>query len=227
MLLVYRFLWIASSLGAAAILIMLSNSRQAPPVFAGQWTRVQQGRFTLQIPREFRAHRDALTQMGMNKPNSPIQLQDAVRIERGVRIGIQLALVTLRTDLQTSSDEPSTGSSQEPNPLRLLRQVHAAQLENLRNAYADFKENRNIRVQIQGVMGLRTDFEYTLTHWIPFFNMPVRGYLITLPVSPSEALHAIAYCPPHQLTEYQQVYERLLNTVRLNAGATNTARGGW
>jgi hypothetical protein len=41
----------------------------------------------------------------MNKPNSPVQLQDAVRIERGVRTGMKLALVTLRTDLQVGSDD--------------------------------------------------------------------------------------------------------------------------
>lgn len=227
MLVVYRFLWIASSLGTVAILIMLSNPQQTKPVIVGQWAKVQQGRFALQIPAEFRAYRDALTQMGMNKPNSPVQLQDAVRIERGARTGIKLALVTLRTDLQTEGDDANSVSRQEPDPMRLLNQIHQAQLQNLRETYADFKEVRRSRVQVQGVFGLRTDYEYTLTHWIPFFNMPVQGYLITLPVSQSEVLHGIAYSPPHRFREYDTVYAQVLKTVRLNTGTTNTAMGGW
>jgi hypothetical protein len=70
MLLLYRFLWIASALGVAAVMIMLSNPRAERPVVSNEWASVQQGRFSLQAPREFRAYRDALTQMGMNKPNT-------------------------------------------------------------------------------------------------------------------------------------------------------------
>lgn len=222
MLWVYRFLWIASSLGTAAILIVASNPRNERPIDAGGGTTLQQGRFTVQVPSGFRAHRDALTQMGMNKPNSPLQLQDALRIERGARTGVKIALVTVRTDLIPASEEASAPTSQEQSGARLLQQVHRAQLQNLREALADFKETGQRTVQVQGVYGLRADFEFTLTHWIPFFNMPVRGYLITLPVSQTEALHVIAYAPPHRFKEYQPLYERMLNTLRLNSGATTS-----
>ena len=227
MLLLYRFLWIASALGVAAVMIMLSNPRAERPVVSGDWASVQEGRFSLQAPREFRARRDALTQMGMNKPNSPVQLQDAVRIERGVRTGMKLALVTLRTDLQVGSDDAPAASTPDQNAARTLRRIHTAQLENLREAYADLKETQTRPTRVQGAPALRTDFTFTLAHWVPFFSTPAQGYLITVPVSQTEALHIIAYSPPHQFQQYQPVYERMVNTLKLNAGATTTASGGW
>lgn len=227
MLLLYRFLWIASALGVAAVMIMLSNPRAERPVVSGDWASVQEGRFSLQAPREFRAYRDALTQMGMNKPNSPVQLQDAVRIERGARTGMKIALVTLRTDLQVGSDDAPAATTPGQNAARTLQQIHAAQLSNLREAYADLKETQTRPTRVQGAPALRTDFTFTLTHWVPLFNTPAQGYLITVPVSQSEALHIIAYSPPHQFQQYQPVYERMVNTLKLNAGATTTASGGW
>jgi hypothetical protein len=188
---------------------------------------VQQGRFSLQAPREFRARRDALTQMGMNKPNSPVQLQDAVRIERGARTGMKLALVTLRTDLQVGSDDAPAASTPDQNAARTLQRIHTSQLENLREAYADLKETQTRPTRVQGAPALRTDFTSTLAHWVPFFSTPAQGYLITVPVSQTEALHIIAYSPPHQFQQYQPVYERMVNTLKLNAGATTTASGGW
>jgi hypothetical protein len=227
MLLLYRFLWIASALGVAAVMIMLSNPRAERPVVSGDWASVQEGRFSLQAPREFRAYRDALTQMGMNKPNSPVQLQDAVRIERGARTGMKIALVTLRTDLQVGSDDAPAAATPDQNAARTLQQIHTAQLSNLREAYADLKETQTRPTRVQGAPALRTDFTFTLTHWVPLFNTPAQGYLITVPVSQSEALHIIAYSPPHQSQQYQPVYERMVNTLKLNAGATTTASGGW
>jgi hypothetical protein len=227
MLLLYRFLWIASALGVAAVMIMLSNPRAERPVVSNEWMSVQQGRFSLQAPREFRAHRDALTQMGMNKPNSPVQLQDAVRIERGVRTGMKLALVTLRTDLQVGSDDAPAAATPDQNAARLLQRIHTAQMESLREAYADLKETQTRPTRVQGAPALRTDFTFTLTHWVPLFNTPAQGYLITVPVSQTEALHIIAYSPPHRFNEYQAVYERMVDTLKLNAGATTTASGGW
>lgn len=227
MLLLYRFLWIASALGVAAVMIMLSNPRAERPVVSGDWASVQEGRFSLQVPREFRAYRDALTQMGMNKPNSPVQLQDAVRIERGARTGMKIALVTLRTDLQVGSDDAPAAATPDQNAARTLQQIHTAQLSSLREAYADLKETQTRPTRVQGAPALRTDFTFTLTHWVPLFNTPAQGYLITVPVSQSEALHIIAYCPPHQSQQYQPVYERMVNTLKLNAGATTTASGGW
>ena len=227
MLLLYRFLWSASALGVAAVMIMLSNPRAERPVVSGDWASVQEGRFSLQAPREFRAYRDALTQMGMNKPNSPVQLQDAVRIERGARTGMKIALVTLRTDLQVGSDDAPAAATPDQNAARTLQQIHTAQLSNLREAYADLKETQTRPTRVQGAPALRTDFTFTLTHWVPLFNTPAQGYLITVPVSQSEALHIIAYSPPHQFQQYQPVYERMVNTLKLNAGATTTASGGW
>jgi hypothetical protein len=227
MLLLYRFLWIASALGVAAVMIMLSDPRVERPVVSNEWMSVQQGRFSLQAPREFRAHRDALTQMGMNKPNSPVQLQDAVRIERGVRTGMKLALVTLRADLQVGSDDAPAAATPDQNAARLLQRIHTAQMESLREAYADLKETQTRPTRVQGAPALRTDFTFTLAHWVPLFNTPAQGYLITLPVSQTEALHIIAYCPPHRFNEYQALYERMVNTLKLNAGATTTASGGW
>ncbi|MCS6918895.1 MAG: hypothetical protein NZM28_03915 [Fimbriimonadales bacterium] len=224
MLWLYRFLWIASSVGTVALLIVASSPRAEQSPIREQWTTVQQGRFTAQVPYGFSAHRDALTQMGMNKPNSPVQLQDAVRIERGARTGAKAILVTIRTDLQPTGGEAS--ATPEQQAARLLRQVHETQLQNLGKVFADLKITQNRAVRVQGVYGLRSDYEFTLTHWIPFFHLPARGYIVTVPVSSSEALHFVAYSPPHQFEVYQPVYERILNTLKLNAGGANTASGG-
>jgi hypothetical protein len=40
MLLLYRFLWIASALGVAAVMIMLSNPRAERPVVSNEWISV-------------------------------------------------------------------------------------------------------------------------------------------------------------------------------------------
>ncbi len=227
MLLLYRFLWIASALGIAAVMVMLSSPRASRPVIADVWVAVQQGRFTLQAPREFRARRDALTQMGMNKPSSPVQLQDALRIERGARTGMKLALVALRTDLQVEGEETPAVATPEQNAARQLQRMHSAQLEHLREAYAEFRETQTRPIRVQNVPALRTDYTFTLTHWVPFFNTPVQGYMITVPVSQSEALHIIAYAPPLQFEAYRPVYKRMVESLRLNAGTTTTASGGW
>lgn len=217
MLWVYRFLWIASSLGAGTLLIVASNPRREYTLPANATVAVQQGRFSLKVPAGFRVHRDALTQMGMNDPNSPIQLIDAVRVERGVRSSLKLALVTVRTDMLLSSEEPAM--SGERGNARLLTRVHATQLQNLSKAVSNFKETKQRPIRLQGVYGLRTDYECTLTHWVPLIDVPVRGFLITVPVSQTEALHAIAYCPPHRFEEYQAIFEQILNTMRLNTAA--------
>lgn len=227
MLWLYRFLWIASCAGTVALLIVASTPRAERSPIEGAWTTVQQGRFTAQVPPSFRAYRDALTQMGMNKPSSLTQLQDALRVERGARTGVKVILVTIRTDLQPTGGDTASAATPEQQAARLLRQVHETQIQNLGKVFADLKVVQNRPVRVQGVYGLRSDYEFTLTHWIPFFNLPARGYLITLPVSQSEALHFVAYCPPHQFETYRPAYERILNTLKLNAGGTNTASGGW
>ncbi len=225
MLWLYRFLWIGSTVGVAAILTVVSSPRAKQSPIRDQWTTVQQGRFTVQVPFGFRTHRDALTQMGMNTPNSPVQIQDALRIERGARTGAKVILVTIRSDLM--GGETSSAATPEQQAARLLQQVHQTQLEDLGKAFARLKPTRNRRVRVQGVLGLRTDFEFTLTHLVPLFELPAQGYVVTVPVSQSEALHFVAYSPPHQFNAYQPVYERILNTIKLNAGETNTASGGW
>lgn len=225
MLWLYRFLWIGSTVGVAAILIVASSPRAERSPIRDQWTTEQHGRFTVQVPFGFDTHRDALTQMGMNTPNSPIQLQDALRIERGARTGAKVILTTIRTDLM--GGETPSAATPEQQAARLLQQVHQTQLQSLGKVFAELKPTQNRPVRVQGAYGLRTDFEFTLTHWIPLFNLPARGFVVTVPVSQSEALHFVAYSPPHQFNAYQPVYERILNTMKLNAGATNTASGGW
>ncbi|MEJ5296392.1 MAG: hypothetical protein WHT28_14215 [Fimbriimonadales bacterium] len=226
MLLLYRFLWVASALGIIAAIVVLANPRNKRPVIAEAWSTVQQGSFIVEAPQEFYARRDALTQMGMNKPNSPVQLQDALHLERGARTGMRLALVTFRTDLQVGGDETAPATTPEQNAMRRLQRLHNTQLENLREAYANLRETGTHPTRVQNIPALRTDFTFTLTHPIPLFNMPVQGYLITVPVSEYEALHLIAYAPPHQFEAYRPVYQRMAESLRLNR-STTTANGGW
>lgn len=226
MLWLYRFLWIVSFSGIVALLVMASSPRAARSPVTDRWTTVAKGRFEVQVPFGFTPHRDALTQMGMNKPNSPIQLQDALRIERGARTGVQVILVSIRSDLMPSSDGGSAASP-EQQAARLLQQVHEMQFQNLSKVFADLKAVQHRRVSVQRIPGLRTDFEFTLTHWIPWFNLPARGSLITVPVSQTEALHFVSYCPPHQYDAFQPAYDRMLNTLRLNPTSATTASGGW
>lgn len=122
--------------------------------------------------------------MGMNKPNSPVQLQDVLRIERGAH-GHEAGAETLRTDLQVEGEETPAAATPEQNAARQLQRVHTAQLENLREAYAEFRETQTRPIRMQNAPALRTDFTFTLTHWVPFFNTPVQGYMITVPVSQS------------------------------------------
>lgn len=225
MLLVYRFLWIAAALGVVACLLVLSNPHRRAPVASSRWVSVQLGQFALDAPADFRAYRDPLTQMGMNTPNSPIQLRDAIRVERGVRTGLKLLINTLRTDLQASGGEPVSTNPSE-NYLRLIARVHDVQKQKIAEAVADFREKQSQMVRIRGAVGLRTDFEYTHVPLLPLFRFRVQGYMITVPISSAETLHMIVYYPPERAHEYGKVFDKMLNSLRLGQ-AKAEAEGGW
>lgn len=224
MLLVYRFLWIAAALGVLACLLALSNPNRRAPVASSQWVSLYLGQFALKAPADFRAYRDPLTQMGVNTPNSPIQLRDAIRVERGVRTGLKLLINTLRTDLQASGGE-SMFTNPSENYLRLIARAHDAQKQKIAQAVTDFREKQTRVMRIRGVTALRTDFEYTHVPLLPLLRFRVQGYLITAPLGTAETLHIVAYHPPERAQEYRAVFDRMIGS--LTVGQAKAEGGGY
>lgn len=74
---------------------------------------------------------------------------------------------------------------------QFLRRTHDLFLASMREnpEHANFQEKQRRAVRLRGVSGIRSDYEYVRPHLIPFLSMPVRGYLITVPLSQTEVLH--------------------------------------
>ena len=109
-----------------------------------------------------------------------------------------------------------------------MRRTHDMYLAAMREDWgnADFSETKRTTVRIRGVQGIRSDYEYKIPHPVPFLSMPVRGYLITLPLSPTEVIHFNAYCPPNSFGDYERVYDQVIATIEVRQASQNPF-GGW
>ncbi|MFN3689348.1 MAG: hypothetical protein ACK4UU_00305 [Fimbriimonadales bacterium] len=226
MLIVYRIFWIVGLIALVAELIILANPRQATPQQASDWEIVQQGRFQLRAPKRFRVERDPLELLRLSASGGEVRIVDNLTLARGRRTGIMITIAA------PGNPPPPTDLGQQATQLafdmsRFLRRTHDLYLAAIREdwGFADFKELQRQTVRVRGVQGIRSDYEYKIPHPVPFLSMPVRGYLLTLPLSQSEVIHFNAYCPPNSFGDYERVYDQILATVQVQRG-TNTGFGG-
>jgi len=153
--------------------------------------------------------------------------RNSVTLSRGERTGMQIVIAAPKQ----TPPPPQLGQLQGAPPFNLsqfMRRTHdmylAAMREDRRNA--DFSETKRATVRIRGVQGIRSDYEYIIPHPVSFLSMPVRGYLITLPLSPTEVIYFNAYCPPNSFGDYEKVFDQIIATTEVRRASQNPF-GGW
>ena len=226
MLIVYRIFWVVGLIALIAELVILANPRQSVPLRASDWEVVQQGRFQVRVPKRFRKVRDPLALMELSASGDEVRILDSLTLSRGERTGLIITIAAPGTP-------PPLGFGQRAAPPvfdmnRFLRRTHDLYLAAIREdwGFTGFKELKRQTVLVRGVQGIRSDYEYTIPHPVPFLSMPVRGYLITLPLSQAEVIHFNAYCPPNSFGDYEKIYDQIIATVQVQSGA-NSGVGGW
>ncbi|BCW96723.1 MAG: hypothetical protein WHS44_10280 [Fimbriimonadales bacterium] len=228
MLIVYRIFWIVGVIALVAEMVILANPRQVAPQRASDWEIREQGRFRVRAPKQFRLGRDALRLLMLNTVGNDIRFVDALELSRGRRTGMQIVIVAPREQIPPSLQQGLPQNASAPNLNQFMRRAHDMYLAAMREdwGFVNFSETKRAAVRIRGVQGIRSDYEYTLPHPIPLFNMPVRGYLITLPLSPTEVIHFNAYCPPNSFGDYQKIFDQILATIEVRQESQNPF-GGW
>jgi hypothetical protein len=227
MLIVYRIFWIVGLIALVAEMVILANPRQVAPQRASDWEIREQGRFRVRAPKRFRVERDPLEILRLSEPGDEVQFLDIVTLSRGERTGMQIVIAAPKQtppppQLGQMPGAPSFNLSQ------FMRRTHDMYLAAMREDWgnANFSETRRTTVRVRGVEGIRSDYEYIIPHPVPFLSMPVRGYLITLPLSPTEVIHFNAYCPPNSFGDYEKVYDQIIATVEVRQASQNPF-GGW
>lgn len=227
MLIVYRIFWIMGLIALIAELVILANPRQATPQKASDWEIVQRGRFQLRVPRQFNMVRDPLLLLELSAPGGEVRILDSVKLERGERTGL---MITIAAPGNAPTTPPFGPQSLQAafDMSRFLRRAHDLYLAAMREdlSFVDFVEKQRSTVRIRSVQGIRSDYEYTIPHPVPFLSMPVRGYLISLPLSQTEVIHFNAYCPPNSFGDYQKIYDQIIATAQVQQDG-NPVSGGW
>ncbi|MCX7992876.1 MAG: hypothetical protein N2651_04315 [Fimbriimonadales bacterium] len=227
MLIVYRIFWIVGLIALIAELVILANPRQTAPQKASDWEIVQQGRFQIRTPKRFRVERDPLMLLELSAPGGEVRILDSITLERGSRTGLMMTIAA------PGNPPPSVGFGQQAaqpafDMSRFMRRAHDLHLAAIREdwGFVNFKELKRQTVRIRGVQGTRSDYEYTIPHPVPFLSMPVRGYLITLPLSQTEVIHFNAYCPPNSFGDYEKIFDQIIATIQVQPG-DGSGIGGW
>ena len=227
MLIVYRIFWIVGLIALVAEMVILANPRQVAPQRASDWEIREQGRFRVRAPKRFRVERGLSLLMSLPDFGEDVEVVDAFVLQRGQRTGMQIVITApkqapLLPQLGQLQGAPSFNISQ------FMRRAHDRFLAILREDFrhADFSETKRTTVRIRGVQGIRSDYKYKIPHPVPFLSMPVQGYLITLPLSPTEVIHFNAYCPPNSFGDYERVYDQIIATVEVRQASQNPF-GGW
>lgn len=228
MLIVYRIFWIVGLIALVAEMVILANPRQVAPQRASDWEIREQGRFRVRAPKQFRLERDMLLLQELNASEGDIRFVDVIDLLRGRRTGMQIVIVAPREQTPPSPPQGALLNAPSPNLNQFMRRAHDMYLAAMREdwGFVNFSETKRAPVQVRGVQGIRSDYEYTLPHPIPLFNMPVRAYLITLPLSPTEVIHFNAYCPPNSFGDYQKIFDQIIATIEVRQ-ATPSPFGGW
>lgn len=99
----------------------------------------------------------------------------------------------------------------------LLRKAHEERVREIREfeLYDEFKMLKRFSTRVQGTPALRTDYRFIIPHPVPFFSMPVRGFILTIPLSEQEAIRFNAYCPERSYSDTEKIFEKILASVRL------------
>ncbi|OYT70262.1 MAG: hypothetical protein CFK49_07570 [Armatimonadetes bacterium JP3_11] len=227
MLIVYRIFWIVGLIALIAELVILANPRQSTPQKASDWEIVQRGRFQLRAPKQFQIEREPRLLWELGALGNEVRILDSLTLERGKRTGLK---ITIAAPGNAPTTPPFGQQSLQPafDMSRFLRRAHDLHLAAMREdlGFVGFVEKRRSPVRIRGVQGIRSDYEYTIPHPVPFLSMPVRGYLITLPLSQTEVVHFNAYCPPNSFGDYQKIYDQIIATAQVQSG-DNPMSGGW
>lgn len=221
MLIVYRILWIVGLVALIVELALLANPRVRAPQSSKEWQIVQEGSFTMRAPKQFRSARVPNFMLTMYGSDSEFRILEAVFLTRGRRFGMEILVVAPRQmSLPPSFGQAQNPLIQHPNMAQLLRKAHASYIASLREdwEFVDFKETSNRSIRVQGVPALRSDYTCKIPHPIDFLSMPLRGFLITVPLSQTRIVHINAYAPPGSFKEYEKVYEQMIASIRIQQG---------
>jgi hypothetical protein len=227
MLIVYRIFWIVGLIALVAEMVILANPRQVAPQRASDWEIREQGLFRVRVPKRFRVERDPRQAWQLSAIGDEVRFLDIVTLSRGERTGMQIVIAAPKQ----APPPPQLGQLQgapQFNLSQFMRRTHDMYLAAMREDWgnANFSETKRATVRIRGVQGIRSDYEYIIPHPVSFLSMPVRGYLITLPLSPTEVIQFNAYCPPNSFGDYEKVFDQIIATTEVRQGAQNPF-GGW
>ncbi|GBC92084.1 hypothetical protein HRbin15_00547 [bacterium HR15] len=210
-----RALWILGLVALIAEMFLLANPRYRVPG-PNDWESFEGRRFSIRKPKRFRAG-DVVFGRFFTLPNIALDTDD-VGFYRGRRTGFEVYFEPLQdTSNPLSQLMPPSSPNVQVDFAALMRKRHDERIAALRDdpSYVNFRELRRSTVMIRGVRGIRSDYEYVLPHPIPLFNMHVRGYVLTAPLSEREVIHIHAYCPSSSYDTYQQVFDQMLATLTL------------
>ena len=227
MLIVYRIFWIVGLIALVAEMVILANPRQVAPQRASDWEIREQGRFRVRAPKRLRSERSLLLLLDLPSLGDEVAVVDAFALQHGKRTGMQIVIAAPKQ----TPPPPQLGQLQgapQFNLSQFMRRTHDMYLAAMREDWgnANFSETKRATVRIRGVQGIRSDYEYIIPHPVSFLSMPVRGYLITLPLSPTEVIHFNAYCPPNSFGDYEKVFDQIIATTEVRQASQNPF-GGW
>ncbi len=214
-----RGLWILGALALIVEMFILANPRYRVPS-PSEWESYDTPRFTIRKPKRFRAGDPefgklfALPELGL--------MSNDVGFYRGRRTGFEVYFRPLQ---ETPNPLSQLGqlAPQPTNPnvrvdiAALVRKRHDERIAALRDdpLYLNFNEEKRSIVTVRGVRGIRSEYKRMIPHPIPLFNMWVKGYVFTAPISSEEVIHIHAYCPVSSYEAYQQVFDQMLGSLTL------------
>jgi hypothetical protein len=213
----YRFLWIIGALAIIAQMMIMSNPRYRMPDDS-EWNFFENSRLALRKPKQWK---QSALGLGGFLPADLIKDLPSVGFYRGMRTGFEVEFVELKEQNPLSMFAESQGQQMPQNTQEsfevLLRKAHDERVKDVRELewYDEFKELKRFRTRIQGTLALRTDYRFVIPHPIPLFSMPVRGFVLTVPLSEHEAIRFNAYCPERSYADTEKIFEKILASIRL------------
>lgn len=216
----YRILWILGALAIVGQMYLMSNPRHRMPD-ESEWDFFQNSRLELRKPKKWK---QSVLGLGGFLPADLVQDLPSFGFYRGMRTGFEVEFVALKEQNPLSMLAESQGQQTPQNPPQsfevLLRKAHDERVKEIREfeLYDEFKVLKRFSTRVQGTPALRTDYRFVIPHPVPFFSMPVRGFILTIPLSEREAIRFNAYCPERSYADTEKIFEKILASVRLKRG---------